>query len=301
MRARLALRRGRTPAHAERPAAWFPSYDDHCWPDSLAAAVDARSKGPRDPASPAGTTGNLSGNSRVESSRGRSDSSLWSAISTSDRCRWAGRPAASSGRRCDWGRRCEDGGRSSFEPGSIAGQPGDGQNPGMSLSKHHKDQWGAYYGGTSLPIRFDQSGRQRNAGSESAVAPICETMRGMSDVKYDLVVIGSGPPAMRRARPGPLHFGKRLRWLKRLLPAGGAAAKHFQDASFKTLRETALYRAGFRRRGLHGVTLGTVRSWSRLAIFFFINRTLPDTRARSHSGQPGTPSYRSVPRVRLIP
>ena len=70
--------------------------------------------------------------------------------------------------------------------------------------------------------------------------------------EYDLVVIGSGPPA-RRGGPGGV------------LPqegCGGRTAvtarrcrREHRDAPSKTLRETSLYLSGFRQRGLYGVDM----------------------------------------------
>ncbi len=70
---------------------------------------------------------------------------------------------------------------------------------------------------------------------------------------YDLVVIGSGPAGEKGAAQAA-YFGKRVAMIDRNRVLGGAAANTGTLPS-KTLRETALYLSGFRRRELYGVQM----------------------------------------------
>src|SRR5687768_18556606 len=74
----------------------------------------------------------------------------------------------------------------------------------------------------------------------------------MSD-SYDLVVIGSGP-AGEKAATQAAYFGKRVAIVERRPSPGGIAVS---DAGIptKTLRETAEYLTGFRRRDVYGLSL----------------------------------------------
>jgi len=68
--------------------------------------------------------------------------------------------------------------------------------------------------------------------------------------RYDLVVIGGGP-AGEKAAAAAAFFGKRLA-LVEASPAGpGGAAVHTGTLPSKTLRESALYLTGFKRRELY--------------------------------------------------
>ena len=72
-------------------------------------------------------------------------------------------------------------------------------------------------------------------------------------MKYDLVVVGSGP-AGEKAATQAAYFGKRVAIVERKPSPGGIAVS---DAGIptKTLRETAEYLTGFRRRDVYGISL----------------------------------------------
>ena len=70
--------------------------------------------------------------------------------------------------------------------------------------------------------------------------------------RFDLVVIGSGP-AGEKAAAQAAYVGKRVAVVERDTP-GGAAVRQAVIPS-KTLRETAQYLTGFRRRNVYGVSL----------------------------------------------
>ena len=70
---------------------------------------------------------------------------------------------------------------------------------------------------------------------------------------FDLIVIGAGPAGEKGAAQAA-YFGKRVCIVERAPKPGGAAVNTGTIPS-KTLRETALYFAGFRQRGLYGVDL----------------------------------------------
>jgi NAD(P) transhydrogenase len=70
--------------------------------------------------------------------------------------------------------------------------------------------------------------------------------------RFDLVVIGSGPAGEKGAAQAA-YAGKRVAVVERD-GAGGAAVRQAVIPS-KTLRETAQYLTGFRRRGVYGVSL----------------------------------------------
>jgi NAD(P) transhydrogenase len=69
--------------------------------------------------------------------------------------------------------------------------------------------------------------------------------------RFDLVVIGSGP-AGEKAAAQAAYFGKRVAVVERS-PEPGGASVHTGTLPSKTLRETALYLTGFRRRELYGM------------------------------------------------
>jgi NAD(P) transhydrogenase len=71
--------------------------------------------------------------------------------------------------------------------------------------------------------------------------------------KFDLVVIGSGPGGEKGAVQAA-YFGKRVALVERATEVGGASV-HTGTLPSKTLRETALYLTGFRRRELYGMSL----------------------------------------------
>ncbi|MDQ4027240.1 MAG: FAD-dependent oxidoreductase, partial [Actinomycetota bacterium] len=70
---------------------------------------------------------------------------------------------------------------------------------------------------------------------------------------YDFVVIGSGP-AGEKAAAQAAYFGKHVAIVERSPIPGGVAVSN-AGIPTKTLRETALYITGFRRRDVYGVRL----------------------------------------------
>ena len=70
---------------------------------------------------------------------------------------------------------------------------------------------------------------------------------------FDLVVLGSGPSGEKGAAQAA-YFGKRVAVVERSREVGGASV-HTGTLPSKTLRETALYLTGFRRRELYGMKL----------------------------------------------
>src|SRR5215216_2603198 len=70
---------------------------------------------------------------------------------------------------------------------------------------------------------------------------------------FDMVVIGSGP-AGEKAAAQAAYFGKRVAVVERSVSPGGAAVSN-AGIPTKTLRETALYITGFRRREVYGLRL----------------------------------------------
>ncbi len=71
--------------------------------------------------------------------------------------------------------------------------------------------------------------------------------------KFDLVVLGSGP-AGEKAAAQAAYFGKTVAMVERAPEVGGACV-HTGTLPSKTLRETALYLTGFRRRELYGMSV----------------------------------------------
>jgi NAD(P) transhydrogenase len=71
--------------------------------------------------------------------------------------------------------------------------------------------------------------------------------------RFDMVVIGSGP-AGEKAAAQAAYFGKRVAVVERSPLPGGAVVLNAEIPS-KTLRETALYITGFRRREVYGLGL----------------------------------------------
>jgi NAD(P) transhydrogenase len=70
---------------------------------------------------------------------------------------------------------------------------------------------------------------------------------------FDLVVLGSGPGGEKGAAQAA-YFGKKVAVVERALEVGGACV-HTGTLPSKTLRETALYLTGFRRRQLYGMNV----------------------------------------------
>ena len=71
--------------------------------------------------------------------------------------------------------------------------------------------------------------------------------------RFDMVVIGSGP-AGEKAAAQAAYFGHRVAVVERSPAPGGAVVQNGEIPS-KTLRETALYVTGFRRREVYGLGL----------------------------------------------
>jgi NAD(P) transhydrogenase len=70
---------------------------------------------------------------------------------------------------------------------------------------------------------------------------------------FDMVVIGSGP-AGEKAAAQAAYFGRRVAVVEQSHVPGGAAVGNASIPS-KTLRETAMYITGFRRRNVYGLSL----------------------------------------------
>src|ERR1700739_5026492 len=76
----------------------------------------------------------------------------------------------------------------------------------------------------------------------------------MPDIeKFDLVVLGCGPGGEQGAAQAA-YFGKKVALIEREVEVGGACV-HTGTLPSKTLRETALYLTGFRRRELYGMSV----------------------------------------------
>jgi NAD(P) transhydrogenase len=73
------------------------------------------------------------------------------------------------------------------------------------------------------------------------------------DDAFDMIVIGAGP-AGEKAAAQAAYFGKRVAVVDRAEDAGGTAVRSAWVPS-KTLRETALYITGFRRRDTYALSL----------------------------------------------
>ena len=77
--------------------------------------------------------------------------------------------------------------------------------------------------------------------------------------RFDLVVIGSGP-AGEKAATQAAYFGKTVAVVERSKNVGGVAVTNVGMIPTKTLRETALYITGFRKRDVYGVSCDLDRS-----------------------------------------
>ena len=73
----------------------------------------------------------------------------------------------------------------------------------------------------------------------------------MSERRYDLIVIGSGPAGEKGAAQAA-YFGKKVALIE-MEPVLGGAATNTGTLPSKTLRESALYLSGFNQRGLYGI------------------------------------------------
>jgi len=71
--------------------------------------------------------------------------------------------------------------------------------------------------------------------------------------RFDLVVVGSGPAGEKGAAQAA-YFGRKVALIERAPEVGGACV-HTGTLPSKTLRETALYLTGFRRRELYGMSV----------------------------------------------
>ena len=72
---------------------------------------------------------------------------------------------------------------------------------------------------------------------------------------FDLVVIGSGP-AGEKAAAKAAYLGKRIALIERSRQSvGGVAVTRLGMVPTKTLRESALYLTGFRKREIYGVSV----------------------------------------------
>ncbi|MBI2378424.1 MAG: Si-specific NAD(P)(+) transhydrogenase [Deltaproteobacteria bacterium] len=69
-------------------------------------------------------------------------------------------------------------------------------------------------------------------------------------MSYDLVIIGGGP-AGEKAAAAAAYFGRKVALVERAPEGPGGASVHTGTLPSKTLRETALYLVGFRRRELY--------------------------------------------------
>ena len=78
----------------------------------------------------------------------------------------------------------------------------------------------------------------------------------MSEHHFDLIVIGSGPAGEMAAVQGGF-VDKRVALIEKENVLGGAAVNTGTIPS-KTLRETALFAAGYRKRSLYGLDLSVV-------------------------------------------
>src|SRR5512144_630755 len=71
--------------------------------------------------------------------------------------------------------------------------------------------------------------------------------------RFEFVVIGSGPAGEKGAAQAA-YFGRKVAVVERATDVGGASV-HTGTLPSKTLRETALYLTGFRRRELYGMSV----------------------------------------------
>ena len=134
----------------ERPAGWFKDYDDMLV-NSLASAVSAGEK-LQDRTSPIGTTGKRLTCAWLIPWVANCLSS--DDTSTSDPVPMSGSPSSIKQTTQRLGpslRMVVD--LSNLDQSQANLVTGES---GHVLSRHYKDQWGAYYGGTSFPMQFDK-------------------------------------------------------------------------------------------------------------------------------------------------
>ena len=100
-----------------------------------------------------------------------------------------------------------------------------------------------------------KAGRMRRSMTFSIICVAQHPHRrvGSDMEKFDLVVIGSGPAGEKGAAQAA-YFGKRVAVVEQAERLGGAPVNS-GGIPTKTLRETALYLTGFRRRDIYGVGL----------------------------------------------
>jgi NAD(P) transhydrogenase len=95
---------------------------------------------------------------------------------------------------------------------------------------------------------------------------------------FDLLVLGAGP-AGEKAAVQAAFFGKRVAVVDRAASPGGSAVRS-AGVPTKTLRETALYLTGFRRRDTYGLSLQLLPS---LALERLLTRTAEVIATRTQS------------------
>jgi NAD(P) transhydrogenase len=83
--------------------------------------------------------------------------------------------------------------------------------------------------------------------------PIGVTSEEMTQATYDLVVVGSGP-AGEKAAAHAAYFGRSVALVERNGHLGGVVVSN-AGIPTKTLRESALYVTGFRKRDIYGVSV----------------------------------------------
>lgn len=113
-------------------------------------------------------------------------------------------------------------------------------------------------------------------------------------MRYDLVVIGSGPAGEKGAAQAA-YFGKRVALIETEAALGGAAANTGTLPS-KTLRETSLVLSGFRARGLYGVDLA-LRREADVRDFLYREKHVVDAerkRAISNVARHGIDTYHGL-------
>jgi NAD(P) transhydrogenase len=113
-------------------------------------------------------------------------------------------------------------------------------------------------------------------------------------MEFDLLVIGSGPAGEKGAAQAA-YFGKSVALVEKDSGFGGAAA-NLGTLPSKTLRETALYLSGFRKRDLYGVGFDSrQRIDSRRFLSHFLNvRDRERNRIASNLDRHGIESFRGA-------
>jgi NAD(P) transhydrogenase len=90
-------------------------------------------------------------------------------------------------------------------------------------------------------------------GTQTTRAPMLSSEEAGMDDSFDMIVIGAGP-AGEKAAVQAAYFGRRVALVDRAEKPGGSAVWS-AGVPAKTLRETALYITGFRRRDIYGLSL----------------------------------------------